>query len=137
MALPFGLTVVTKAGKGVMWQGRYGLPLAVGFVLLAGIVIERRATRPPSLKLLVPCAAVLAVSWVACLLKVLRDEDGRWESTSDAAWHPPGLALLAIVCGLSWCLIVAAMSRRATLGGGAFPSDHAVAEREVSLSPLS
>ena len=29
-----------------MWQGRYGLPLAVGFVVIAGLVLDRSRRRP-------------------------------------------------------------------------------------------
>lgn len=117
LALPFGLTELTRSSRGVMWQGRYGLPLAVGFVLLAGVVADRWAHRPPRLSLLAPAGAVLAGCWAACLIKVLDDEGARWESTSDAAWHPPDIALIGAACVLAWWLLFTAISRREVSAG--------------------
>ena len=48
LALPFVLTWISRDGRGVMWQGRYGLPLAVGFVVIAGLVLDRARRRPPA-----------------------------------------------------------------------------------------
>ena len=66
------LTILSFASLGLAWQGRYALPLAVGFPALAGLALSR-ADRVPSKKylplLVVACAlaqtiSVVHVAWV-------------------------------------------------------------------------
>ena len=48
LALPFASTVSSYDSVGAAWQGRYGLPLAMGIVLLAAYALDRsgRDLRP-------------------------------------------------------------------------------------------
>jgi hypothetical protein len=109
LALPFVLTWVSKDGRGVMWQGRYGLPLAVGFVVIAGLILDRSGRRP-SRALLLGGAVALAASTAACLVKIAHAELARDVSANDNAWLAPPSWLLVAGAMVAWLLLAAAVS---------------------------
>jgi hypothetical protein len=116
VGLPVVLTLLTRDGRGVIWQGRYGLPYNVGFVLMAGTILGRRfrtGRLPPVL--VWPSVAGLAVATTACLVKIRDDELTRAASTSDPSWHVPSVALLVMLTGLA----AAAHGRALTVGARA------------------
>ena len=86
LMLPIVLTAVTRHGQGVIWQGRYGLPVAIGFVLMAGVVLEQTQHRPRWFMMVT--GFLLAVATAACLLKIVNDELGLAASAGDGAWWP-------------------------------------------------
>ena len=64
--VPTVLTVMTYAELGIAWQGRYGLPLLVGALLVAGEALER--ARPVLRRgALVAVTGVLAVTHYLCV----------------------------------------------------------------------
>jgi hypothetical protein len=108
LTLPYVLTWLSRDGRGVMWQGRYGLPLAVGFVVIAGLVLDRARVRPAR-GLLVGGGIVLAVSSAASLTKIVRDELGNRASSADGAWLAPPAWLLVVASVLAFAVAVAAI----------------------------
>lgn len=113
LALPVVITLATMEGRGVIWQGRYGLPFGVGFVLMAAYVVGRHApSRRPARLLVLPAALALGVAVGASLLKVRAAElADNPASRLDEAWHVPsplllvGLSLVAMACftgALGW-----------------------------------
>lgn len=99
LVLPFAATLATSEGRGVIWQGRYGLAFAVGFILLAGWVLGE-SVRPPEPPW--PFAAVLMTAYGAalgaCYLKVRRDElADNPASVADGAWLEPAPATLVVL----------------------------------------
>ena len=108
LALPIVLTLVSRDGRGVMWQGRYGLPVAVGFVLIAGLVLDR-AGRRPSLRLLFPAGLALAVAGAACVLKVVHHELGRRVSAGDGSWFAPPDWLVVGLVAAAWLAFATAV----------------------------
>jgi hypothetical protein len=109
LALPFALTWISSEGQGVMWQGRYGLPLAVGFVVIAGLVLD--GARPgPRRAILALGGAALAGSTAGCLIKVVRDELAREASITDGAWLAPPAWLIIAASFVSCGALVAALS---------------------------
>lgn len=99
VVIPVIATVLTVGDRGVIWQGRYGLPLGVGFVLIAATACAQRRV-PLSL----PRTAGVVVSGfyftaiAACLLKIRRDElDDNAASAGDPAWHVPSPALIVAI----------------------------------------
>ena len=76
LAVPTMLTIVSYASEGLAWQGRYALPLSLGFTALAGLALSRRGGDPPRpvvLVLSLPCAVAHAVS----VASVARSEASR------------------------------------------------------------
>ena len=101
LALPLVLTAATYAGRGVIWQGRYGLPLAVGVPIIAGIALGR--WRPERWRLWVALgAAATAICNAAGLVHVLADERGRSVSVQDSAWHAPWAAAVVVLVLVAW-----------------------------------
>ncbi|HET6151857.1 MAG TPA: DUF2142 domain-containing protein [Marmoricola sp.] len=95
-ALPFVLTAATYSSRGVIWQGRYGLPIFVGLPVVCALVAGRTGAAP-SRWLLGVVAALLGIANVAGPLRVLHDERHRAASTNDGAWHQPSAVLVAFV----------------------------------------
>jgi hypothetical protein len=113
LALPLVLTVATIESHGLIWQGRYGLPYSVGFVLVAGYVVgvHARSSELPW-KLTVPTLTVYGVAVAACLLKVRADElSENWASRGDPSWHQPSPLLLGLLVGLAMLCVAASLSR--------------------------
>jgi len=97
--------VVETAGAheaGLIWQGRYTLPLAVGVPILAGIGIgcSENALRLRR-RLAYVLAAALAVAHVLAFAQALRrysvGANGPIWFFSDARWNPPVPSLLLVV----------------------------------------
>ena len=109
LALPFVLTWVSKDGRGVMWQGRYGLPLAVGFIVIAGLLLDR-SSRRASRGLLLGGAVALAASTAACLVKIVHAELAREVSATDSAWLSPPTWLLIAATLVAWLIMAVAIS---------------------------
>lgn len=112
LAIPLALTAATYAGRGAMWQGRYGLPFSLGIVLVAAHVLDRR--HPASRRragLIVIGGALMAVATAACLLKVRGEELARAVSATDPAWHPPSPALVVAGSCLAYALLTWAAVR--------------------------
>jgi hypothetical protein len=89
--VPTVLTVMTYDELGIAWQGRYGLPLLIGAVLVAGEALDR-AVPPLRRGVLVGLLVTLAVTQYLCVLCIgLRESAGPFDDG-----RPWGL-LLALV----------------------------------------
>jgi hypothetical protein len=119
LLLPFAATVATADGRGVIWQGRYGLAFAVGFILLAGWAVGEsgRAVRlDPRLGTAILVAYGAAVA--ACYLKVRSDElSENSASIADPTWWAPHEVLLVALVATAIGAFSAAVLTRETSGG--------------------
>lgn len=88
--VPFTVTLVTFAGSGPFWQGRYGLPFVFGFLLLSGLAVE---LRDPHHRLIQPAllSAWLAFSaaHVVSVVHVLMQERRSSPSAGTDLWLTP------------------------------------------------
>ena len=110
IAVPVVFTATTYATYGSLWQGRYGLAVSVGVIMLASVALD---AAPPKGQRIV---MVLGVGWVligfshvASLLKVLLDEDAHSPLAGDARWvtHPAWVVTtLAVLACLTWAWAV-------------------------------
>ena len=107
IAVPTLLTLVSYSSEGFAWQGRYALPLSLGFTALAGLALSRRGLDPPRfvvLSLSLPCAVAHTVS----VASVARSEAARGVGDAvlgdgAAGWLLAGaLALLGGLVLTSW-----------------------------------
>lgn len=103
LTVPVLLTVLTYETAGVIWQGRYGWPLSMGVVLLAGALLDRR---PPAHPLVVPGLVTGAVMWgVAHVVSVtdLAIDEGKGVLGDHPAWWtlPPWTLAALTVAGLA------------------------------------
>lgn len=107
-------TLLTVRASGVIWQGRYGLPLAVGVFLIAGLALQRSGVRVPRRRVLLVLALLaMAASYVLSVGNVLLEERARQTSAQDPGWLQPPLALLVVLVLAGWsCLWVLVAPRR-------------------------
>ncbi len=126
VALPIGLQLPGAENAGLIWQGRYLLPLAVGLPVLCGLLV---AAEQPHLLRTVRLDAVLVpallVAHVAALYWVLRryavGVDGP-VLVLDPAWQPPlgiGPVLALYAAGLVASVLLLRVLSAATTEGGA------------------
>jgi hypothetical protein len=113
LLLPVVLTLATLEGRGVIWQGRYGLPYAVGFILIASYLASQRGGNQLPWKVTVPALTLYGVAIGACLLKVRGNElSNNQASRSDATWHAPWPLLLVALTAAAMVVFLIALSRR-------------------------
>jgi hypothetical protein len=100
LVVPLTLTLIAYPSLGLAWQGRYGLPLAVGMPLLAGWALSRQQVRLP-----LPVAGVvlgaLAVASAFSVVQVARHEMLRAPHPPLAAHLPLGLAVVACLAAVA------------------------------------
>jgi hypothetical protein len=95
--IPLALTMATIGTYGLIWQGRYQLPVVVGLGLMAGSLIDRRTSRRRSFDAGVTLAALYGASHAWSVLSVQRMESNRTDIGLDPAWvTAPGPALVVM-----------------------------------------
>jgi hypothetical protein len=128
--LPVVIQLGEAANYGILWQGRYSLPLATGIPLLAAFIIGRRS---PGLelrqrRLATTAIAAIAVGHAGAFIWSLRHfmwGQGQW-SFLHSQWEPPVpgivlvIAFVAVASSYAWWL-------RAHLVLGGAPSAPSVA----------
>lgn len=102
--VPFVVTFLTLNSYGTAWQGRYGLPYALGLLLLAGMGWDGVATQSgtPSMvgpRLWVPGLVLYVVGQLLSPVAVLRDEASS-PSAGTGAWPAPHPGLLGVAVAL-------------------------------------
>jgi hypothetical protein len=113
LAVPVVLTLRTYRDVGVIWQGRYGMPLSLGVLLLAGLALDRAGTlRHPGRRVLAAAGALFAAGQAAAVLHVLRLEARTSPSPAAGLWHPPSELLVVALTVLGWLLVAASLPAR-------------------------
>jgi hypothetical protein len=101
LAVPTVLTLMTAHRLGGSWQGRYGSPLTVGFILgLAMLIDQSPEFRQRAQAALLGLARLLfVVANVVSAVHVLRTTSAMPSLVRVSAWHvPPGWLLVALGC---------------------------------------
>jgi hypothetical protein len=107
--LPVAITAATYDVAGVIWQGRYGLPLFVGFPLIVGMMLDRCrdvARLGPALRRIGVSLIVVCHAW--CVAHVLLQERGRAVSMADQAWPNPPVPVVVALAGVGALVLVIA-----------------------------
>jgi hypothetical protein len=96
-------TVAMYQDQGFGWQGRYALPFAVGFFLLAGYVLDRRPISIPSTVALVGVALGAVVGEAVGILHVQHTEGHRGALAHSSEWLrvPDAVSIALVVLGIS------------------------------------
>ncbi len=103
VAVPIVLEAASAHSVGYVWQGRYGLPLAVGVPIVAGVLLSRtgNATALSGRVAAVAGAAFFFGQFFSLAQSMRRDMVGynaKILFVSHAAWSPPVPASLLLVC---------------------------------------
>ncbi|WP_024287626.1 DUF2142 domain-containing protein [Cellulomonas sp. KRMCY2] len=107
LVLPIVIHASQARYLGIIWQGRYILPVAIGLPLLAGYVLARRLGDVPrdlgvALATVVAgvVAAVQLLAFGENLHRYVNGELGAWLSIEPDAWLPPLPLPLVVLLGL-------------------------------------
>jgi hypothetical protein len=112
IAIPIVLEASSAKGAGYLWQGRYGLPLAAGVPIVAGILIAR-ATNAPALRgrLAGILAAVFVFGQFVAFGQSLRRSTVGYDATFfffvHPRWNPPVPVILLLV---AYLVVIAALA---------------------------
>jgi hypothetical protein len=110
--VPIVLEATAAHSVGYVWQGRYGLPLAAGVPIVAGILIARSPNAPSLRGRLAPILAVTyGVAQVLALAQSLRRSSVGYNGAIffflHPVWKPPVPALLILVV---FAVLIAALT---------------------------
>lgn len=114
LTLPLVLTWATGESHGSIWQGRYGLPYSVGFILIAGYLVAVHTDLDElPWRVTLPALGAYGFAVAACLIKVRADElMQNPASRGDPAWHHPAPLLLAGLIALAMLCVAPSLSGR-------------------------
>lgn len=108
--VPAVLTLLTLSALGAIWQGRYGLPFAIGVLILCGVVMDRAGWAPVErrrLTVLGLCLVGVAHAW--SVWEVIQFQHGRMEVVPSASWVAPHPALGGLLIAGSLAVAMAAV----------------------------
>lgn len=106
LAIPVVFTVLTHATLGYVWQGRYGLPVALGLLTIAAWVLDRRHRPGARRNVFLPIAiAAFVLTQTIAMIVVLGRQRGSWPPAESAS-PPPGWLLL-VLAGMAAGLVLA------------------------------
>ena len=91
--VPIAATVATYDTFGTSWQGRYGYPFTMGFLLICGLVLDRARADAPRW-LVWGAAALITTAQAIGQLGVLADEKVRSPLSGTDAWLTPSPLLV-------------------------------------------
>lgn len=117
LLLPIGLQLLSYKEYGIIWQGKYILPLALAIPVLAGFCAERRPMVAELSARVVPVVAVLVaagqvIAFVVNAHRYVNGANGPWLSLVDGAWLPPvNLGVALAVEAVAWATIVVMVHR--------------------------
>lgn len=121
LVLPIALQLVSFHESGLVWQGKYILPLASALVLACGFVAADTVEDTPlGAKILRVGVVVAAVAHIAAFVTNVRrytsGASASWSDLGDASWQPPltwvVLSLATTVVWVALIVVVVGWSRR-------------------------
>ena len=101
LVIPLVITVATMDDFGFSWQGRYTIPFSLGFIVMAGSVLDRRRLPAPA-PLLIAAGALFGIAHAVSPTNVALGERSESPGASNGEWlmvDPWLLAVLATVAG--------------------------------------
>jgi hypothetical protein len=100
LSAPLAFTVLTWHRYGDTWQGRYGYPVTMGLLLLAGVALDRRLEPAPMPRVVLSVWFVVVVAQVFSIAGVLHRQEAvgaTFRELGATAPPPAALVLLAVV----------------------------------------
>jgi hypothetical protein len=122
-AVPIAATIASYEQIGTAWQGRYGYPFAMGFILICGFAADRWAGAPVRLGdwPLRVAAAVTATAGLIAQLDVLANQTRISPLSGDPAWIAPHPAVVVGLTLAGTGLLAWALARPRTALGNLRP----------------
>ena len=104
-AVPLAATIVTYESIGTSWQGRYGYPFTMGFLLICGLVLDRARESAPRW-IIWAAAALMTAAETIGQLSLLADERAGSPLAGTDAWPTPS-PLLVVALQVAACAVLA------------------------------
>jgi hypothetical protein len=109
---PLVVTMLTYREAGVIWQGRYSMPLCMAVVFLAGKARDEADGRVPRAgRLLKLGVGLYAIGQAVEVLSVASKQAHISPSVAAGLWTPPNLALVAGLMIAAWVVLGLALDR--------------------------
>jgi hypothetical protein len=114
--VPVGLTLPTIADGGAIWQGRYGLPFAMGLPVLAGLALDTKGmNRRLTIAVLLIGGLLISIAHVLSLQRVYINQNATSPMTGSDTWISSGLGpLSALAAGGVLIAVTGALAYRHT-----------------------
>ncbi len=110
LGLPLAIGIATYYEFGTSWQGRYGLPYAIGFLLIGGLSLENARPRHRLIgPLVVGSAMVMFVVHVTGITNVLIRERRDSPLAGTAAWIEPQPWMIVGLFAFAWVALALAV----------------------------
>ena len=113
-AVPVAVTVASYDALGNAWQGRYGYPYAMGFLLICGYALDRatQTSRWVTVRwpIWVAAGTVLPTTLIWFSPGVLRDQVRTSPLAGTDAWHQPSPLLVVVLTASGLALVAWALS---------------------------
>jgi hypothetical protein len=136
LVVPVALESFRAHDHGFAWQGRYGLPLAVGVPITAALALATgRSLRPPQVRILTIAVVGVAafgqvLAHVASMRRYVMGSTGSWWYLTGDGWNPPLPAPLLLVAVVGGAVGLAVLTTRVVTGAPVPPArSEAVAAR--------
>lgn len=142
LAVPVLIQAWQAKNVGIIWQGRYSLPLLVGLPIVAGFVVRRGIRRVPQLSGPAPfvvTAVVIGVGQVCAIAynlhRYMRGTGSSWIATAPTDWAPPLPAWLLVGgFALAYVALVAAVDLVARRTDAPRPVDEPATVRALAAA---
>lgn len=110
LTVPTALTVISYAHEGLAWQGRYTLPMWIGFALLAGALLEESHLRLRRTTV-IATFGLMAIAMVVSTVNLGLVEVDRGPSDPAAAALPGGFFVVGVLAAAGVLLPLVTLSR--------------------------
>ncbi len=121
VAGPFALTLMTYRDVGVIWQGRYGLPLSLGVTVLCGLALDGVAWTRRGAVAVAAGGALFVAGHVVAVLAVLDQQRRVSPSVAAGLWHPPSAWLVLGLTLLGWAVLAGGLLARSGAADASLP----------------
>ena len=120
-AVPLAATIVTYESIGTAWQGRYGYPFTMGFLLICGLVLDRAREGAPRW-IIWAAAALMTAAETIGQLALLATREPQPVAGTDAWPTPSPLLVVALQVAACAVLVYAGTRMRSPAPATAEPS---------------
>lgn len=112
--IPLTVTVLTFQQMGTAWQGRYGFPYSMGFILICGFILDRaRTTQQHARWSMLAAGAVMLSTQLIGQLEVLRNQVETSPLSGTEAWMQPSPILVVSLSFAGVSLLVGSVATTA------------------------
>lgn len=104
LGIPLAITVATMDDYGFSWQGRYTIPFSMGFIVMAGAVLDRHRLPAPA-PLLIGAGALFVIAQTVSPTNVALGERNESPGATNGEWLMVSPWILAALAAVAAALV--------------------------------